>query len=280
MTTHTVICANLKGGVTKTTTTIQLAHNLAKRGRNVLVIDGDPDICATEALDLEAPPTDNELQEKTILSALANPANGIAHIVRTYTGTTEYPISYPGRLDVLPGSRRITRAPAAFEGALARQPVAAFEAVPAWIVREFCQGYDYVLIDPSPSRDRLTDTLLLAANGAIAPVSVEALPKRGVLNLMRILRESNLERATFRIPGETRLLGILIGKIYPDQEQDAQDFIATLDEKRIPRFQTTISYTRATYICPEYCVPIEVYDPNDIAARQFTALTDELEGLF
>lgn len=280
MTTRVVTCANLKGGVTKTTTTIQLAHNLAKRGRTVLVIDGDPDICATEALDLEAPPTEHALQEKTIFSVLANPKDGIAHIVRTYTGTTEHPITYPGRLDVLPGSRRITRAPAAFEGAIARQPVAAFEAVPAWIVREFCQEYEYVLIDPSPSRDRLTETLLFAANGAIAPVSAEALPKRGVLNLMRILRESNVERATFRIPGETRLLGILIGKIYPDQEEDARQFLAKLDEKRIPRFQTTISYTRAAYTCPEYCVPIDVYAPTDRAALQFHALTDEVEALF
>src|SRR5579885_3351529 len=222
---------NLKGGVAKTTTTIQVSHNLAKRGRRVLVIDGDPDACCSEALDALAPEG-----AKTIYDVLVNPAGGIADAV-TYCGTADYPVSYTGRLDIIPGSQRISRADTAFDNSVSRQPVLTFEAVPNWVIENFCQSYDYVLIDPSPSHGRKTSAWTYASHGVIAPVSAEAMPKRGVLNMMRILKQSNDERATFRIPGETRLLGLLLSKIIADQQEDAQEFLEKLDEKRIPRFQ-------------------------------------------
>lgn len=271
----TISIANLKGGIGKTTTSIQLAHYLAMRRKKVLVIDGDPDICATEAFGVELRPGD-----KTLYDVLTNPEQGIAGVVVSYHGTRERPISYPGRLDIIPGSDNIGAAVKAFEGSLARQPVNDFAAVPAYVIHRFCQEYDYVFNDLAPSVGPLTDALFFAADGIVAPVSPEALAKRGALNLLRVLKKSNQQRATFRIPGEARLVGILIAKIIADQEQDARELLATLDTNRIPRFRATIPYTRSAHVSPEYCVPIEVYDPNDLAAQRYRELTDELEVMF
>lgn len=270
--TYTITSVNLKGGVAKTTTTIQLAHELARQGYDVLVIDGDPDICLTEALDME-----QEDDTRTIYRVLADPASGIAGVVRAYNGTAEQPLNYSGRFNVIPGSRNISRVAGVFANSVSRQPVASFDVVLWHIIKTYCQGFDFVLIDPSPSRDPLTDALLYAADGAIVPVSVEAMPKRGVLNMMRNLRESNASRATYRIPGEIRLLGLLISKVIGDQRAEADGFLSTLDQKRIPHFRSVIPYTTAGWKSAEFCLPIAEFAPDDAAAQAFRMFAEEVK---
>ncbi len=268
-----IATTNLKGGVGKTTISIQVGTELAKRGKKVLLFDGDPDICATEGLGID------RLAQKTIFDLLTNPANGLAPVIVPYRGTPDHPLTFAGCMDVVPGSKRINEAPKLFDDTRGRQPVQSFDEVVPYLIRTFAQGYDVIIFDPSPSWDRMTDALLFAANGAIAPVSPEPLAIKGVINLLDRLRHNNEQRVINRMSGETRLLGIAVSKIYPDQHAAAKRLIAALDTRHIPRFQATIPYTTATWESPGAGLPVWAYAPQDEATRAFAQLTDEVERL-
>ena len=271
--TYVLILANLKGGVAKTTTSIELAFHLAMAGLNVLVIDIDTDVCSTEALDITP-----EKEGADIYRLLTNPKQGIADIVQTYAGTDEHPIDFPSCFHVIPGSDRVGDAPKDYDESISiGQPVGTYEEVPTYIVSTHCQMYDVVIVDPGPSRHRNNDAWLYASNGAIAPVPAEALPKRGAANLLRIIKQSNLKRATFKLTTQADLLGIVISKIIVGQEADAQEFKEMLDSKRIPRFETLIPFTMATCKAPEDCLPVGAYAPEDAGAKAFASFGKEVE---
>jgi len=267
-----ITAINFKGGIGKTTFTIQIAHIYAKKGKRVLVIDMDSDICATQAFGI------NEIDKnRTIWHALVHPVEGIRHLVRPYTGTLATPITYSGCIDILPGIQEVNSAPLAFDKNLAKQPVQSFEAVLSYLVTTHASAYDVVLIDPPPGWDRMNDTILFAAQYAIASLSAEALAVRGVANLLNRIKEKNIERATFHISGQTQLLGLLLSKTMPDQVLAARSLLETLNKKAIPAFQTIIPYTTAGWKAPESYLPIDVFAPNDEAAQAYEAVLREME---
>lgn len=259
--------SNAKGGVAKTTTAIQLGYELAILGHPVLLCDGDSQRSLTMALGLEPKPG-----QPTMYALLTEPAKGIRHIVRTYTGTVQRPVAFPGhgRLDLLPGAKQITAAPAAFERSRDRQPVNSFEQVLPWVFTTFCEEYDYIICDPSPSSDPITEALALVAHRIIAPVASEMMALDGLQELLDALRQNNERRAGLQLPGQTELHGILIAKVLPDQLELVARMRETFDRIGISHFgDLYVPYTTAGWKAPGARVPIAIYQPDDAAAATY-----------
>ena len=268
------VYANQKGGVAKTTSALETGYDLAQRGHPVLIVDGDSQRSITKYMGMEP-----KVGQPTILSLLSEPSSGISHIVRSYRGTQQHPITFPGRgrLDLIPGAKQISQAPGAFDRSKDRQPVNRFELVLPYIYRTFCAGYEYILEDAGPNTDQVSEALMYAADRVIAPVAAEVMALDGLQELLDTLTASNTARAGLKLPGETELHGILVAKVYPDQMKFLQRFRRTLDEAGIPHFgDVFIPYTTAGWESPDYHIPIGVYQPSDAAAAAYRPIAATL----
>ncbi|MBA3822434.1 MAG: ParA family protein [Ktedonobacterales bacterium] len=262
-----ISAANQKGGVAKTTSAVNLGHELASHGKKVLIIDGDSQRSATKNLGIDPKPG-----QPTVYAVMSEPAQGISRAVVTYTGTAKYPVRYPhsGRLDIIPGAKQITDAPNVFDKSRERQPMPTFNHVLPYLITQFCGEYDYVIIDPSPSEDRVNKAIIYAADAIIAPVAAEPMAMDGVQELLETLQEINVAREGLRLVGQTKLAGLLIAKVYPDQMKLVASLQSALDGAHIPHFGTTyIPYTTAGWESTGERVPIAVYQPDDAAAAAY-----------
>jgi len=272
--TKVVTTVNSKGGVAKTTTTVQAAHEWAKQGKKVLIIDGDSQLSATISLGVEPRPG-----QATILAVLTEPSQGIARAIVPYRGTPQFPLQYPrgGKIDVIPGARHVTGAPATFDKTKDRQPVPTFNHVLPYLISTYCGDYDYVIIDPSPSTDRVNQAIIFAADIAIAPVAAEPMAISGVQQLLETLAEMNEARARLQIHGQTSLAGLLVAKVYPDQMEVLTSLHAALDHAHILHFgKLYIPYTTAGWKSAGEFVPIDCYQPDDAAAIAYRAVVQSL----
>ena len=266
--------ANQKGGVGKTTTTVQLAYERARAGKKVLMVDMDSQRSLTKLLGLEP-----KVGQPTILALLTEPDKGIERAIVHYAGTPTHPITFPngGCLHLIPGARDITKAPVLFDKSRDRQPVNAFEKVLPYLFKNFAQFYDEIFIDPSPAEDRVNAAAIYAADEVIAPVAAEPMALDGVQELLDNLRESNQARAALGIPGQTQLKALLLTKVYPDQMKILHQMQTVLDSMRLPHFgQEFIPYTTAGWEAPAELLPIAAYAPNDAAALAYRAIAAQL----
>lgn len=168
--TRIIAIANQKGGVGKTTTTINLGAGLAERGRSVLLIDLDPQASLTLALGTQPAPAEGEAARPaaTTYDLLLRSSRGEAE---PFAGAIQPTAS---GLWLTPASIELSAA----EIDLVREPLGVFalrdslETVP--------DRFDYVLLDCPPSLGILTANALAAASGVIIPLQADYLALRGV----------------------------------------------------------------------------------------------------
>ncbi len=160
--TRTIAVANQKGGVAKTTTVASVGMALAELGQRVLVVDLDPQACLTFSLGL-----DPEALELSIHDVFLGRV-GAAMAVRSITKN----------LDVLPSTIDLTGTEIALHDRPAR------EYVLRTALADVSTGYDFVLIDCSPSLGVLTINALTAADEVLIPLQCETLSHRGVGQLL------------------------------------------------------------------------------------------------
>lgn len=155
--------SNHKGGVGKTTSTINIGATLANRKKRVLLIDLDPQANLTQSLGIqnsEITVYDNLRGEKLIS-----------------------PVEYKNNLYVLPSSLDLSAA----EIELSAEP--GREYILKELLSNLKTKYDYILIDCPPSLGLLTINALTAANLVIIPMQAEYLPLRGLAKLNDVIRK-------------------------------------------------------------------------------------------
>ena len=171
MATKVIAICNQKGGVTKTTTTVNLGVGLVLLGRKVLIIDADPQGDCTTSLGW--PDNDNlpvtlaTLLEKITRDEPIDPQEGILH--------------HGEGVDLVPANMELSGMEIALVGAMNRE----------FTLKSYLDAakvpYDFVLIDCMPSLGMITINALAAADSVIVPVQAQYLPAKGMTQLMRTI---------------------------------------------------------------------------------------------
>jgi chromosome partitioning protein len=183
--TRTIVVANQKGGVGKTTTVASLGAALAQLGQRVLLIDLDPQAALTAALGV-----DPYHIPYSMYSILLNESMSLARVLQP-TGFGEATALAPASIDL-----------AAAEIDLARASQRAFRLKRALDQNQI--PFDMILIDTPPSLGLLTLNGLVGAQEVLVPVQCHYLAMRGVRALME-----TVWRVKRRLNADLRLLGLL-----------------------------------------------------------------------
>ena len=180
-----IAIANQKGGVGKTTTTVNLAHALISRGKTVLVIDADPQASLTTYLGHD--PDRLEDEERTVYFAMID-------------GRPLPSLVIDGSPALVPSSIRLASA----EPELIGDVFTSAQNVLRSRIREIRGRYDFVLIDCTPSLGLLTINALVAADQVLIPSETEYLASKGIRLLL-----NTIERIQTSLNPELEVLGVL-----------------------------------------------------------------------
>jgi chromosome partitioning protein len=244
---------NQKGGVGKTTSTINLGASLAELGRRVLLVDFDPQGGLSLGLGVNA----HSLSlEKTVYYALMTPTADIDQIVLK---------SSVAGLDFLPANRDLGTAETTLGAEIGGQQYLKRALTP---LKEF---YDVILIDCQPTMGQLTINALVASDEVIVPLQCEYFALHGFIEL-----KGNLDKVKSFLNPDLKLIGIL-ATMYDRKTLHNREVLSAILEK-YPEdvFETIIA---KTIRFPETTVvgePITSYASSSGGAASYRRLAREL----
>lgn len=242
---------NQKGGVGKTTTTINVAAYLAQLGQRVLVVDLDPQANATSCLGVDKLNVQGGTYE-----ALLGDENIFPHVL----------LNERLNLSLLPSSPALAGAEVELVDELAR------ESRLRKALAQISNRYDYVLIDCPPSLGLLTVNGLMAGlNGVIVPVQCEYLALEGLGQLTQ-----TIERVRSLLFPELVVRGVVLTMF--DSRTNLANDVVTEVNRHFPEqvFHSVIPRNIRLAEAPSYGLPISAYAPTSVGAVAYEALAKEL----
>jgi chromosome partitioning protein len=249
-----IAVANQKGGVGKTTCTINLGGALASLGYRVLCVDLDPQANLTVGLGI-----DLNTVEKNIADVLIDPETKLTSVIRP---------TQTKNLDIVPATLELSAAEVELFNAIGREMAFRDKLTP-----EITQRYSYILIDCPPTLGLLTLNALVAANGVIIPVQTQFYALKGVAALLKIVKTVQA-----RLNPKLKVLGLL-PTFYDSRTILARDMLDSLRELGDHQvFDTVIRQSVKMGEAPTAGVPITSYDPRSEAAKSFNDLAKEVIG--
>lgn len=247
-----IAIANQKGGVGKTTTSINLSACLAEKGKKVLVIDTDPQGNTTSGFGIDKNDLDNTLYE-LILGECSIRDCIIRDVVEN--------------VSVLPANVNLAAAEIELIGVDKKEYILKNE------VDYIKEDYDYIVIDCPPSLNMLTINSMTTADSVLVPIQCEYYALEGLSQLIHTI---NLVKE--RLNPELQMEGVVF-TMYDSRTnlslQVVENVKANLKQKV---FQTLIPRNIRLAEAPSYGIPINKYDMKSAGAEAYMSLADEIIG--
>jgi chromosome partitioning protein len=243
--------SNHKGGVGKTTSTINIGAALANKNKKVLLVDLDPQANLTQSMgikNVEISIYENLKGEKII-----------------------HPIEYKNNLYVLPSSLDLSAA----EIELSSEP--GREYILKDILLQLTSKFEYILIDCPPSLGLLTINALTAADFVLIPMQAEYLPLRGLAKLTEIIKKIQT-----RLNNNLKIGGVFLTQydIRKVLNRDIAESVSNFFGDKL--LNKKISSNIALAEAPSQGKDIFLYNRNSKGATDYTELCDEMieKGIF
>lgn len=244
-----IALCNQKGGVGKTTSTINIAASLAEYGRKVLVVDFDPQGALSAGLGVHA-------NDKTIYNLL---------FARDLLPTDVIVATAVPNLDLLPANIDLSAAEMQLVSEIGR------EKALKRVLDKVADSYDVILIDCQPSLGLLTVNALTAAHGVLIPLACEFFALRGVALLLDIIskvRDSSNE--ALKIDG-------VLATMYDPRTLHSKEVLELLQKQFSDQLLSTqISRTVKFPDASVAAAPMTTFAPDSAAAASYRSVAREL----
>ncbi len=247
--------ANQKGGVGKTTTTVNLAAGLAKIGQRVLMVDLDPQGNATMGSGV-----DKRQLKMTVYDVLLETVS-----IAEAKVTSDKLIAGGCGYDILGANRELSGAEVELVDVERREKRLKLA------LTEVQDNYDFILIDCPPSLSMLTLNGLCCAQGVIVPMQCEYFALEGLTDLVNTIKQvhANLNRELSIIG----LLRVMFDARITLQQQVSEQLKGHFGNKV---FNTVIPRNVRLAEAPSYGVPGVLFDPPSKGAQAFVAFAQEI----
>ena len=246
----TIAIANQKGGVGKTTTSINLSASLAAKGKKVLVIDTDPQGNTTSGFGVEKNDLDNTVYE-LMLSECSIKECILKDVI--------------DGVSIIPSNVNLAAAEIELIGVDRKEYILKREV--EWIKDSF----DYIIIDCPPSLSMLTINAMTTADTVLVPIQCEYYALEGLSQLIHTI---NLVKE--RLNPDVDIEGVVF-TMYDSRTNLSMQVVENVKSNLSQKvFQTLIPRNIRLAEAPSYGMPINAYDPKSAGAEAYMQLAEEV----